>query len=168
MLLRCLTITAISTCWMKAVLGFSSFVHPKILSLSSSSSTTSSTRFNNFIRRSNRFSNPLTRVPMFTSTTTTTTSLSSSTNDASTAPPPPPFVMPSSWSDLMQACEATPVGNALRNEVELRKQGKGSAHVQNKLRLFDSDQPPQITLYRDHAGWWYVLTHISHENKTIV
>jgi hypothetical protein len=25
--------------------------------------------------------------------------------------------------------------------------------VQNSLRLFDSKEEPQITLYRDHAGW---------------
>ena len=58
-----------------------------------------------------------------------------------------------SWSDLKKRSEETPVGKALLEETELRKQGKGSAHVQNKLRKFGSDSEPQITLFRDHAGW---------------
>lgn len=50
----------------------------------------------------------------------------------------------------------TPVGKSLNDEMELRKQGKGSAHVQNTLRLFESsnnNKLPPIKLYRDHAGW---------------
>lgn len=39
------------------------------------------------------------------------------------------------------------------SEVELRKSGKGSAHVHNKLRQFKSGDDPPITLFRDHAGW---------------
>ncbi len=59
-----------------------------------------------------------------------------------------------SWTDLQSTVAETSVGKALNYEVELRKQGKGSAHVQNKLRLFGSKDPkPAITLYRDHAGW---------------
>ena len=58
-----------------------------------------------------------------------------------------------SWDELKIESTNQPVGNALNNEVEKRKQGKGSAHVQSKLRLFDSDETPKITLYRDHAGW---------------
>ena len=57
------------------------------------------------------------------------------------------------WTDLQSTIGETSVGKALNTEVELRSQGKGSAHVQNKLRLFDSsDSDPPITLYRDHAG----------------
>ena len=58
-----------------------------------------------------------------------------------------------SWTDLASRVATTPVGQALNQEVELRKQGRGSAHVQNKLRKFDSDKDPKIILYRDHAGW---------------
>ena len=59
----------------------------------------------------------------------------------------------SSWSDLQDRIASTPVGKALNEQVELRKQGHGSPHVQNTLRQFDSSDEPQITLYRDHAGW---------------
>lgn len=60
-----------------------------------------------------------------------------------------------SWDDLVRHMDETPVGKALTNEVEIRKTGKGSAHVHNTLRTFDPDnnQDPQIILYRDHAGW---------------
>ena len=59
----------------------------------------------------------------------------------------------SSWADLQAKAAETVVGKALNAEVERRKEGRGSAHVQNSLRLFDSKEEPQITLYRDHAGW---------------
>jgi glutathione S-transferase len=59
-----------------------------------------------------------------------------------------------SWSEIQSTVGETSVGQALNNEVELRSQGKGSAHVHNKLRLFQSkDDKPVITFYRDHAGW---------------
>lgn len=60
----------------------------------------------------------------------------------------------SSWEDLKASSAAQPVGSALNNEVEVRKSGKGSAHVGSKLRLFDADEneQPKITFYRDHAG----------------
>jgi glutathione S-transferase len=58
-----------------------------------------------------------------------------------------------SWSSLQKQAQATPTGRALVKEAELRKQGRGSAHVQNTLRLFNSSKPPKITLFRDHAGW---------------
>ena len=58
-----------------------------------------------------------------------------------------------SWSDLQEKVGMTAVGAALNEEVKLRSEGKGSAHVQNKLRKFDSDDEPVITLFRDHAGW---------------
>jgi len=58
-----------------------------------------------------------------------------------------------SWIDLEQESESTPVGKSLVNEIELRSQGKGSAHVQNRLRQFNSKVEPKITLFRDHAGW---------------
>jgi len=68
----------------------------------------------------------------------------------------PPMTIPS-WADLEAKVGKTSVGQALNSEVELRKQGRGSAHVQNTLRLFDSDsKDPKITLYRDHAGWYVV------------
>jgi hypothetical protein len=58
-----------------------------------------------------------------------------------------------SWSELQEQVGNTLVGKALNNEVKQRLQGNGSAHVQNTLRLFGSNDEPQITLYRDHAGW---------------
>ena len=59
-----------------------------------------------------------------------------------------------SWDEIQSIVAKDPVGKALNDEVELRSKGKGSAHVQNKLRLFESkDGKPPIKLYRDHAGW---------------
>ena len=57
------------------------------------------------------------------------------------------------WSDLQSKSKETIVGKALEAESTLRKEGKGSAFVQNKLRKFQSDETPQITIFRDHAGW---------------
>ncbi len=62
----------------------------------------------------------------------------------------------SSWDDLKISSAGQAVGSAMNNEVELRKVGRGSSHVQNTLRLYDTPEgeaPPKITLYRDHAGW---------------
>ena len=56
-------------------------------------------------------------------------------------------------AELQSQSELTPVGKAMASEVQLRLMGKGSAHVQNKLRQFHSDQIPVITLFRDHAAW---------------
>ena len=47
----------------------------------------------------------------------------------------------------------TIVGAALNSESESRLKGTGAPFVQNKLRLFDHDERPKLTLYRDHAGW---------------
>jgi glutathione S-transferase len=58
-----------------------------------------------------------------------------------------------SWVDLQDRVGSTPVGKALKNEVELRKAGAGSAHVHSTLRKFGASDEPQITFYRDHAGW---------------
>jgi glutathione S-transferase len=59
-----------------------------------------------------------------------------------------------SWNEIQSTVGETSVGKALNSESELRSRGKGSAHVQNKLRSFGSDsQSPPITLFRDHAGW---------------
>jgi hypothetical protein len=58
-----------------------------------------------------------------------------------------------SWLDLQKMVGETSVGAALNKESALRLEGKGSAHVQNKLRKFDSNDEPVITLFRDHAGW---------------
>ena len=60
-----------------------------------------------------------------------------------------------SWDELKEKSAHQAVGNALNKEVEMRKSGKGSAHVQSKLRLFSSEEKPKITLYRDHAGCKY-------------
>jgi hypothetical protein len=58
-----------------------------------------------------------------------------------------------SWADLQDSVGSTSVGKALKNEVELRKEGAGSAHVHSTLRKFGASDEPQITFYRDHAGW---------------
>lgn len=59
-----------------------------------------------------------------------------------------------SWSDLQSKTKDNVVGKALENETALRKKGLGSAQVSNTLRQFDLEEgAPQITLYRDHAGW---------------
>lgn len=72
-------------------------------------------------------------------------SMSASTSSAKSIP---------SWSDLQSLSKENVVGKSLENESELRKKGLGSAFVQNTLRVFDSEEStPQITLYRDHAGW---------------
>lgn len=70
--------------------------------------------------------------------------MSSSAAEPSTVP---------SWHDLVDQVGATKVGEALNREVSLRQGGQGSAHVQNSVRKFGSAEEPQITLYRDHAGW---------------
>ena len=49
-----------------------------------------------------------------------------------------------SWLDLKEESESTLVGKSLVNEVELRSKGKGLAHVQNRIRQFNSKQEPRI------------------------
>lgn len=81
---------------------------------------------------------------------TTTTSLYNSNNMGGN---PLTQQMTTSWDDLVRQIDTTPVGDALSKEVEIRKTGKGSAHVHNTLRRFHTTEEPQVTLYRDHAGW---------------
>lgn len=71
--------------------------------------------------------------------------MSSTINEPTTSLP--------SWNDLVEQAGGRKVGKALNQEVALRQQGKGSAHVQNSIRTFGSSEEPAITLYRDHAGW---------------
>ncbi|CAJ1953934.1 unnamed protein product [Cylindrotheca closterium] len=78
------------------------------------------------------------------SSSSSSSSSMSSTSTATTVP---------SWETLQSDVGETPVGRALNEQIKLRADGKGSPHVQNKLRKFQSDADPQITLYRDHAGW---------------
>lgn len=58
-----------------------------------------------------------------------------------------------SWETLKRAASNTPVGAALDEESVSRLEGTGAAFVQNKLRMFDANERPKLTLYRDHAGW---------------
>ena len=58
-----------------------------------------------------------------------------------------------SWDEIQVTVGETDVGEALNKEMDLRSKGKGSAYVQNTLRMFDATETPQITLFRDHAGW---------------
>ena len=66
-----------------------------------------------------------------------------------------------SWSDLKQTTQSTVTGSALTADAALRKEGRGTPHRENTLRLFDdsSTKTPQMTLFRDHAAWCpYVRT----------
>ena len=76
-----------------------------------------------------------------------------SMSSSSTAAAPGSSTTLPSWSDLQNTAGDTAVGGALNREAQLRQRGQGSAHVQNKLRQFGSDETPAITLFRDHAGW---------------
>ena len=59
-----------------------------------------------------------------------------------------------SWAEVEASVGKTEVGQALDKETKLRSTGQGSAHVQNKLRLFDSkEKSPAITFFRDNAAW---------------
>lgn len=58
-----------------------------------------------------------------------------------------------SWENLQSAASNTPVGAALDKESASRNAGTGAAFVQNKLRMFDANDRPKLTLFRDHAGW---------------
>jgi len=102
---------------------------------------------------SNQISNgsPSTINPSSSSFSSTTRKSLSGTN-LSMSTPSAAILVPS-WDDVKSKSFETQVGSALEQEVKSRQQGKGSAHVQNTLRLFNSDQTPKITLYRDHAGW---------------
>jgi glutathione S-transferase len=85
----------------------------------------------------------VTRVASFASAKILAMSASATTT-ATTVP---------SWADLKNNVGSTPVGKALYDEVDLRKEGAGSPHVQSTLRKFGSQDELQITLFRDHAGW---------------
>jgi len=114
-------------------------------------STASAASNSNCLRRQ-RPSLPFSAPPSSTRTTTTAAktvvmaAIGSAEATTSTAP---------SWSALQKNAGETDAGRALNDEVALRKRGRGSAFVQNTLRLFDSDDEKdlKITLYRDHAGW---------------
>ncbi len=60
-----------------------------------------------------------------------------------------------SWETLQSAASNTPVGSALDAESASRTAGTGAAFVQNKLRMFDANETPKLTLYRDHGEWYF-------------
>jgi hypothetical protein len=62
-----------------------------------------------------------------------------------------------SWETLQSAASHTPVGRALDEESASRTSGTGAAFVQNKLRMFDANEKPKLTLYRDH-GEYFLLS----------
>lgn len=62
-------------------------------------------------------------------------------------------VMSHTWDSLSTSCLATSTGTALDREFSLRKQGKGSAHTDNDIRLFDSEAEPRVIFYKDRASW---------------
>jgi hypothetical protein len=90
-----------------------------------------------------------------------TTSLSMTSSNPTKELPSTSNTIPS-WTYLQESVGKLPVGIALNNEDNLRKEGKGSAHVQNRLRKFGKEEEPQITFFRDHAGW-YVVDLIRYE-----
>ena len=57
------------------------------------------------------------------------------------------------WDDLKSRASETPVGKALDDDVRKRIAGTGSPHVHSKIRIFDGEEKPTYTLFRDHAGW---------------
>jgi glutathione S-transferase len=61
----------------------------------------------------------------------------------------------SSWSDLQSKAESTETGLKMKQQAELRKEGKAEAHTDNLLYLYDakSEDDVRLTLYRDHAAW---------------
>ena len=60
-----------------------------------------------------------------------------------------------SWETLSSQVAATSTGARLADEAALREQGKGGAHTDALLRLFDapSESDVRVTLYRDDAAW---------------
>lgn len=83
-------------------------------------------------------------VPMHSSVARRTLVMASTTSTSPNSIP--------SWADLKAAAIKTPAGQALEEQVALRKSGEGGAHVQSTLRTFGKGTP-DITLFRDHAGW---------------
>lgn len=57
------------------------------------------------------------------------------------------------WTDLESKSKTTFAGKALEDEMAQRREGIGSAFVHNTLRKFESESTPEITVFRDHAGW---------------
>ena len=63
------------------------------------------------------------------------------------------FPIPKHWSELKTKSQETVVGRALQEDQEKRFNGHGAPHVSNQLRLFDQKEIPNLTFYRDQAGW---------------
>lgn len=57
------------------------------------------------------------------------------------------------WSDLEIVSLATDAGNEQRNQRELRQLGEGNPHTDSLLRTFGSSKNPDVTFFRDNAGW---------------
>lgn len=64
-----------------------------------------------------------------------------------------------SWETLQSAASSTQVGSALDEESASRTAGTGAAFVQNKLRLFDANERPKLTLYRGELKNIVPCTH---------
>jgi len=60
-----------------------------------------------------------------------------------------------SWESLTASVHATEAGASLEAAAQLRAEGKGAAHTDALLRLFDasSEADVRVTLYRDDAAW---------------
>ena len=107
-------------------------------------------------------SNFLSSSSSLTNYLTSRTELAMSDTQQSTTTTTKTMIPFTSWEELRETVGATPVGKALNKEVTLRSNGYGSAHVNNKLRLFpqsnkqeeEEQEQPEITFFRDHAGWY--------------
>ena len=60
-----------------------------------------------------------------------------------------------SWDSLQASVLATATGAALAESRALNKEGKGDAHTDAPLRLFDakSEDEVRVTFFRDTAAW---------------
>lgn len=59
------------------------------------------------------------------------------------------------WSSLRNVNLATPSGKMIEAEFASRREGRGTAHTDNDVRLFDlpSGTSPRVTFYKDSASW---------------
>jgi glutathione S-transferase len=58
-----------------------------------------------------------------------------------------------SWDALQEQVLATPTGELMKSEENLRERGDGPPHTDAKIRLFGSTGEPRVTYYRDTAAW---------------
>ena len=59
------------------------------------------------------------------------------------------------WSGLRNVNLASPSGKMIEAEFTSRREGRGTAHTDNEIRLFDlpAGTQPRVTFYKDRASW---------------